>query len=187
MWVGFTLLGLFVLIGYLLPAAILLAKWAANKGWRDVEDVDNRVSLFTVRKGWRTAFSYLFIFKTAVMSLAWTLPESSANDGLIKVSQIAAGKIAIAIPVAMILAYTFLEGVGGIMVVLDFYEELKRREKRRLKAEAEEREAKIRSEAEEREAKARAEAEEREALHAAEVARLNAEIERLKKRNGIAD
>ena len=181
MWAGIALLAMFVLVGYLVPAAILFGKWIAGKGWKS-EDAE-RVSLLSIREGWRTAFSYLFVLQTMTMTLVWTLGEISASHTYAQMSRIAAVNLGLAAPFALVLSYAILEGANGTMVSWDFYQELKRREKARREAEIEER---IEAEVQERlatEIAVRREAEIEERVEAEVEARVKSELERLRSGN----
>ena len=127
-WIGAVLLGLFILVGYIVPAGILIGKWIANKGWQSEGVEPIRVSLLSIWESWRTAFSYLFVLQTTTMTLFWTLGDVSATHTYMKISKIAAGNMGLVAPAAIVLTYTILEGVNGIMVSWAFYQELKRRE-----------------------------------------------------------
>ena len=184
-WTCYTLLGAFALGGYIIPAAILLGKWMVNRGWQS-EDADSiRVSLLSIWESWRTAFSYLFVFQTMAMALVWTLSEVSTSHTYAQISKIAAGNLGLAAPAAVVLTYTILEGVNGIMVSWAFYQELRRREEARKEAEIQER---IEAEVQTRlatEIEARREAETEERIEAEVQRRVKAELERM--RNGSAE
>ncbi len=201
-WVGLALLALFALAGYLLPAGILLGKWIVNRAWQSEVEGPIRVSLLSIWESWRTAFSYMFVFQTATMTLVWTLGEISSSHTYTQTSKIAASNLGLAAPAAIILTYTILEGVNGIMVSWAFYQELRRREEARRKAEIR---ASLEAEMEERveadvqvhstdadvqaivdaEVKARVEAAIKASLEDEIQARVDEELERL--RNGSAE
>ena len=172
------MLTIFLLMGYLFPACILLGKWIVDRGWKSEGAEPIRVSLLSIWEGWRTAFSYLFVFQAMTMTLVWTLGEVSRSHTYAQISKIAAGNIGLAAPTAIVLTYTILEGVNGIMVSWAFYQELRRREIAHKEAEIR---ANMEAEMEARlatELEARREAE----IEAEVQARVKSELERL--RNG---
>ena len=180
--IGSALLGLFILAGYLAPTGILLGKWIKARGWQPEYTESTRVSLLSIWESWRTAFSYMFVFQTMTMTLAWTLDKVTPSHSYWQISKIAAVNLGLAAPFALVLSYAILEGANGTMVSWDFYQELKRREKARREAEIEER---IGAEVQERlatEIAVRREAEIEERVEAEGEARVKSELERL--RNG---
>ena len=134
-WIGAVLLGLFVLVGYIVPVGILIYRRITGRDPRAEDTEPIRVSLLSIRGNWRTAFSCLFVLQTTAMTSIWTLADVSSSHTYTEISKLTAGNMGLAAPSALILAYTLIEGFGGIMVIWDYYQELKKREEARKEAE----------------------------------------------------
>ena len=163
---------IFFVLGYLIPAGIEI--YDRTRHPRD--SADSRVSPFSIRSDWFTAFSALTVGMAAFLIYEWTGGKISTSDREL------ATVIVLAASVSAFAAFALMKGLEGIAMALGYMWETVVAKRRRLAEEAEQEKVAIM-----KQARAEGLAEGRAALEDAheENARLKARIAELEQnRNG---
>ena len=125
-------------VGYLIPAAIEIYEKTQAK-----EALDDRVSLFSIRADWFTAFSALAVGMSGFLIYIWT----GGTIALSLLDRELATIVVLAGSASAFLSFVIMKWLEGVLMVLGYMWETVVAKRRRLAEEAEQEKAAIRKQA----------------------------------------